>query len=173
MASRAHLFLSSKQKCADQIKEYCVCKENCRRQIMLRALGAIESHPQNFPCCDNCDSPKCPQSLRFEYQVAGTTYRQKRRTAVKDVDDDCKAMLKSALLKAVDAYISEHASFLMLGRSFVCPDCVINKIRSEAHLFKSIDDFNIVGIRPELKTILYDVVCNVLSTAPVPKRRRI
>lgn len=100
-AARAHVFLNSIQKCSEQVKEYCISKENCRRQMMLLALGASENHPGSLPCCDSCDSLKCPSSLRFENHPCGST-RRKGRTAFKDVNEDSKATLKHSLLRATD-----------------------------------------------------------------------
>ena len=171
MASRAHLFMSTNQKCGDQVKEYFTSTENCRRQIMLRALGVAEHHPPSLPCCDCCDDTKCPQSLRFECQVISRCNRRKRRTAQHEVDEECKVVLKGALLKAVDAYMAEHTSFLMLGRNFVCPECIIDEICREARFFKSMDDLNITGLRPELKNTFFNIICAVLSSAPTPKKR--
>lgn len=92
---RAHIFLNSSQKCDEVIKEYCVSKENCRRHIIMHALGAMESHPERLPCCDSCDSSKCPQSLKFDSEISVT--RQKRRSAARSADKDWKATLKKVL----------------------------------------------------------------------------
>ena len=153
MVSRAHLFLGAKQKCSDQVKVY-FTKENCRRQIMFRALHVAESHPHSLPCCDCCDST----NLRFECQVISRCSRRKRRTAKHEVDEACKAVLKNALLKAVDDYLAEHTSFRMLERNFVCPECAIDEICREAHFLTSVEDLNIVGLCPELKALF--IICS-------------
>jgi len=88
------------------------------------------------------------------------------------VDENWKATLKGALSKAVDDYIASHPAFRMLGRSFVCPDCVIDRVCDEARFAKSADDLNIVGIRPELKNDFYIIVCNLMSSVPCHKRGR-
>lgn len=171
MASRAHVFFSSRQqKCDDQVKEFCTSKENCRRTMMLQALGVTETHPVTLPCCDVCDNRACPQYLNFT-DTTLTNARRKRRTAVKVIDDTCKLELKAALLREVDMYIEEHPSYRMLGRDFVCPSCVIEKICSEARFFNSVDDLNIVLLRPELKMRFFNVFCNITSNAPSPKKR--
>lgn len=173
MASRAHVFFSLNQPKRDaKIEEYCTSKENCRRQMMLRALSARETHPESLPCCDCCNPSKCPQQLHFEPEIAISS-RRKRRTAVKLVDKECKHALKDALLKGVEAFMEEHPSFKMFGRSFVCPECIINKICDEARFFKSRDDFNIVGLRPELRDPFFKIFCNVTANAPAPKRSHI
>lgn len=141
---------------------------------MLTAIGAPENHPQRLPCCDSCDITKCPTRVRFESVVAnGVHSKRKRRVALKkEFTEDCMANLRKGLMKAVEDFLDEHHSFKMLGRSFVCPDSVIEKICAEVRFFHSIDDFNIVGIRPEIKNRLYNVVSNVVSNAPPCKRSR-
>ena len=171
-ASRAHIFLSSAQKCSEQVRGYCTSKENCRRRMMLLAVGASENHPENLPCCDSCNNSKCPKSVCFESQVTSTRSKHKRRIAVKDVNDNCMANLRAGLVKAVEEFLEEHPSFKMLGRSFICPDSVIEKICAEARFINSLEDLNIVGIRPEIKSSLYHVVSSVISNAPARKRSR-
>lgn len=136
----------------------------------MLALGASESHPESLPCCDSCDSSKCPQSLHFESQFTDTRSRRKRRTAFKDVNEDCKATLRTSLNKAVDEYMESNPSFKMLGRSFVCPYCVIDKICSEARFVQSEHDINFVELRPDLKETFYRIVSTALCNAPNAKR---
>ena len=66
VASRAHLFFSPRQqKCESAVREYCTSKENCRRTLMLQALGVSESHPSSLPCRDACNNTPYPQTLNF------------------------------------------------------------------------------------------------------------
>lgn len=51
---------------------------------------------------------------------------------MKVVDKECKHALKDALLKGVEAFMEEHLSYKMLGQSFICPECIIDKICDEA-----------------------------------------
>ena len=143
--------------------------------MMMHALGASVNQPGTLACCDSCDSSKCPPNLCFESQFIGGTCRsnrRKRRTAFKDVNADHKTTLKDSLSKAVDEYMEENPSFNMLGRSFVCPDCVIDNICTQARFIKSQDDLSFVQIHPELKSRFFNVVRNVLSSAPNVKRTR-
>ena len=105
MASRAHVFFSSRQqKCDSRVKEFCTSKENCRHTMMLQALGVTESHLSSLPCCDVCNSKTCPQTLNFN-ATKSTVARRKRRTAIKVLDDheNCKLELKATLLREVDS----------------------------------------------------------------------
>lgn len=65
---------------------------------------------------------------------------------------------------------TSHPAFRMLGRSFVCYDCDIHRVCDEARFVRSVDDLNIVGIRPELKGDFYSIVCNLMACAPCHKR---
>lgn len=119
--------------------------------MILQALGVIETpHPMTLPCCDVCDNRACPQYLNFT-DTTLTNAQQKRHTAVKFIDDNCKLELKAALLRVVDMYIEEDPSYRMLGRDFVCPPCVIEK----KIFFNPVDDLNIVLLRPELKMLCF------------------
>ena len=146
MASSAHLFFSPRQqKCESAVREYCTSKENCRRTLMLQALRVSESHPSSLPCCDACNNTPYPQTLNF---MTTTSARRKRRTATKNINDSVKVELKAALMREVDAYIEDHCSYQMLGREFVCPECAIDKLCSEARFFRCIEDLDVVQLRP-------------------------
>ncbi len=86
------------------------------------------------PCCDVCDTARCPTSLRFEATTCNTAGRRRRR-AVKVVDDDLRSTLKDALLQERDKCLRKHPSYKMLGSGFVCPVRVIDKLCSEARFF--------------------------------------
>lgn len=163
------MFFFSSQKCNEVVKEYCMPKRKLP-SLYDNAYSVMESHPERFPCCDSCDNSKCPQSLKFDSDISITRTRQKRRSAVRSVDEDWKATLKSAFSKAVDDYIESHPAFRMLGRSFVCPNCVTDRVCDEARFVRSVDDLNIVGIRPELKDNFYNIVCNLMSSIPCHKK---
>ena len=170
MASRAHLFFSPGQKkCDSTVTEYCVSKENCRRTLMLQALGVSEHHPSSLPCCDACDNTLCPQILNF---VTTTSTQHKRRTATKDINDTLRVELKAALMREVDAYITDHPSYRMMGREFVCPECAIDKLCSEARFFRCIEDLDVVQLRPEIRLRFFSVMCSVLANAPTYKKKR-
>jgi hypothetical protein len=78
------------------------------------------------------------------------------------VDEDCKVTLRTSLNKAVDEYMESNSSFKMLGRSHVCPECVIENISSEARLVRSEHDLKFVEIRPDLKNIFYSIISSIL-----------
>ena len=168
--SRAHLFFSPRQqKCDSAVREYCTSKENCRRVLILQALGVTERHPSSLPCCDACDNTLCPPALKF---ATNTSMRRKRRTAVRDINDDLKIELKAALMREVDLYLENHHSYRMVGREFVCPECAIDKLCSETRFISSVEDMDIVQLRPELRSRFFDVMCNFFTNIPSQKKKR-
>ena len=66
--ARAHIFYSGKQKVDAKVKAFCVSKENCRRQEMIKSIGSDEVvGGRNGLCCDTCNGLDCLGSqLRFE-----------------------------------------------------------------------------------------------------------
>lgn len=87
---------------------------------MLKALGSAERVTNNQPCCDVCGS-SVPVTLNFEALPSSSVQkRSARRTAVRIIDKDLTTKLRENLEAEREAYISEHPSFLMLGRNFVC-----------------------------------------------------
>ena len=55
--SRGHIFTNSREirTCSDEaLVEFCVSKENCRRRVLLNALGSSESLPSCTSFCDVC-----------------------------------------------------------------------------------------------------------------------
>ena len=134
---------------------YCTANENsCRRMLML-ALGASENHPESLPCCDSCDSSKCPPNLLFETQGNGYCFPTKEANSIQGCKWRLQATLRTSLIKAVDEYMEINPSFQMLDCSFVCPDFVIGKICSEACFIKSEHDLNFVEICLDLKNTFY------------------
>ncbi len=69
--------------------------------------------------------------------------------------------------------VEEHTSYRMLGPAFVCPECVVDKVCSEARFLHTVADLNSLGLRLELRNQFFDVVTDVLSdAASAPKRSR-
>ncbi len=99
-----------------------------------------------------------------------SSIKRKRRTAVKDVDEDRKTVLRNALLRERDVYLEEHPSYRMLDSCFVCPACLIDKLCSEARFFSSAEDLNIVGLWPKWRLGFFNVISDVLYDAPSRKR---
>ena len=66
--------------------------------------------------------------------------------------------------------MQSHPHYYMSHYSFVCPDCVIDNICEQARFIKSEEDLNVVGLRPELKSLFFAVIINFLSSASPAKR---
>ena len=131
------------------MKALCEGKKNCRRKILLKALGSDEfSSVSKNVCCDCCH-PVCPyQSLLFS---SATTEGRKRRVRIRPISDDIKALLTSKLIEARDSAIESNPVLKMLPNSVVCPVTVtIKDIASRSISISSIEDVrSFPCIRPE------------------------
>ena len=97
--SRAHVFYSSKQKVDAKVKEFCVSKENCRRQEMLKCVGSDEVVSRRGFCCDSCSGLDCIRPrLRFETRAAQVVPSERKSPRAKKKSDHSITQLKSALL---------------------------------------------------------------------------
>ena len=76
-------------------------------------------------------------------------------------------------MREVDTYMDEHRGYRMVGREFVCPECAIDKLCSEARFFHCIEDLDVLQLRPELRLRFFNVMYSVLATAPSHKIKRI
>ena len=86
--------------------------------------------------------------------------------AAYDVSDDMKSRIKANLVRERDAYLQSHPHYYMSHYSFVCPDCVIDRICEQARFIKSKEDLDVVGLRPELKSIFFAAIISIISSAP-------
>ena len=131
-ASRAHIFYNPEKKKVDkEVKDFCAGKENCRRDVMLRAIGSkVISDRELNSCCDVCS--EVPSNVSFELLGGSVSQKRKRRVAVRVVDEDLEAELRARLLKEREQYLELHPSYKMIGADFVCPLDVINDLCSRA-----------------------------------------
>ena len=136
--SRAHVFYSSKQKVDAKVKEFCVSKENCRRQEMLKCVGSDEVVSRRGFCCDSCSGLDCIRPrLRFETRAAQVVPSERKSPRAKKKSDHSITQLKSALLLERTRFMSQHPGFRILGPQMVCPDCVIDNVCKIAHSVES------------------------------------
>ena len=66
--------------------------------------------------------------------------------------------------------MAQHPSFHTLGPSFVCPDYVIDKICTEAQCFRSVEDLDIIGLRPELRMPFFPLYVKFYLFLLFPRR---
>ena len=165
-------FYNRKQKKIDpKVMDWCVSKENCRRKSMLQAIGSNEVPQVSSFCCDVCNVELPASKLSFESLVAPV--KRKRRAALRTVNEDLEAHLRSVLLKEREAYMQEHPSFNMIGAHFVCSLSTITSICEQACFIKSTDDLaKQFGLCTDLCSRFLNVIMCELSTAPVHKKSR-
>ena len=142
--------------------------ESCRRKKLLEAVGSSEMIRPGNLCCDGCIRDGLPLRLQFEKTPPIRT-GSKRRVAAYDILDDMKSHIKANLVRERDAYMPHY---YMSHYSFVCPDCVIDRICEQARFIKSEEDLDVVGLRPELKSIFFAAIISIVSSAPPAKRSR-
>jgi hypothetical protein len=145
--------------------------ENCRRKKLLQAVGSSEMIHSGNLCCDGCVGDGLPLRLQFE-KTSPIRTCSKRRVAAYDVSDDMKSRIKANLVRERDAYMQSHPHYYMSHYSFVCPDCVIDHICEQARFIKSEEDLDVIGLRPELKSIFFAAIISIVSSAPPAKRTR-
>ena len=139
---------------------------------MLQALGSAEVVPASGPCCDVCDPdhnvPCIPRLADLPVQKRTT-----RRVALRIISDDLMKILRANLEAERESYLSEHPSLRMLGPSFVCADCVIDKICADSKFISSIEDLSTISIGPDIKSRFLGVILSTLSLAPTPRRHNL
>ena len=166
------MFFNTRQKNMDSaVKAFGSESENCRRKKLLEAVGSSEMICPGNLCCDGCIRDGLPLRLQFEKTPPIRT-GSKRRVAAYDVSDDMKSRIKANLVRERDAYMQSHPHYYMSHYSFVCPDCVIDRICEQARFIKSEEDLDVVGLRPELKSIFFAAIISIVSSAPPAKRSR-
>lgn len=96
---------------------------------MLQALGSVEVVPASHPCCDVCDPD---HNIPHVVDITVSRKRTTRRVALRIVSEDMMKILRANLEAKREFYLSEHPSLRMLGPSFVCADCIIDKICADS-----------------------------------------
>ena len=155
------------------VLQYCTLKENCRRRFMLQALGSAEVVSTSGPCCDVCAPDHNIPCVLHPVDIPVSQKRTTRRVALRIVSDDLMKILKANLEAERESYLSEHPSLRMLGLSFVCADCIIEKICADSKFISSIEDLGTISIGPDIKFRFLEVILNTLSLAPTPRRHNV
>ena len=140
---------------------------------MLRAIGSTEiPEKDESSCYDVCG--QIPSYLCFELLSTGSTSeKQKRRVAVREVDDELQKQRKKRLLTEREKYLDMHPSLGFIGADFVFPEAAVTNICSRARFITCVEDLShVYSIRQDFQQSLFEAVMDVLSVAPKPKRRR-
>ena len=170
--SVSYLFYSRVElkKANKSVAEFIECSENCRRRILLSALGSPEEkQPAHIMCCDSCTSGELPAKLNiipFSFVDTGNQQSVRVRTVPKGIRDE----LYEALVTAREQVVSTNSGLRMLGPEVVCSDRVIHNLCTKAGRIKSVDDLkSFKGLRADS----YDLFFNIISEiVPSPRYRR-
>ena len=170
--SRAHIFYSSKQKKIDaKVKEFCVSKENCRRQAMLKYVADDEVISRRSGlCCDTCSDLDCIGS-RLSFKARALHPGVHKRPRSKKTSDLLTAQLKSALLLQRSLFMTQYPGYRILGPQMVCPDCVIDDVCKRVHSIES--EAQLSQVNRKLRPHFFKVIQDCLSTDTSSKRSRI
>ena len=125
----AHIFTDTrevKQVKDKDLEEFITAKENCRRHILIRALGSVEDLPHSSPenCCDVC-SPRTSGIFRRI-----TVKRRPKRHVVRIVTGTQQEELKKALEMERDRIIGSDLGYQSLGKELVLPSGCISDLQA-------------------------------------------
>ena len=136
--------------------------------ILVHGIGSSESLQQSEACCDVCIS-QCPY-VRLDILKA-PKQKRKRKYEVHDVAPSHIDELKSRLVQERENILLEHPNYRMIGVDFVCPDAIISEVCKQSKYISSVEDMKIYRLRPEFRDRLLNVIMNVLSSIPPPKKK--
>ena len=145
-------------------------RENCRRMVLLQGLGCSEQVPKGATCCDGC-GVEIPYPRLDIFQAASGSKRKRRRKA-HCIDKDATDRLKNRLKEGRMSVLAEKPAYQMIGANFICSDALICDICDGAEYISTIEDMNVFCLRPELKERFCDVIMDVVSELPQPKKSR-
>ena len=106
--------------------------------------GVGEGNDHEYGCCDVCDGDATSSRLNI---LSSRAKKRKARRVERTVNSDG---IEAKLIAAREEILQEHASFRMIGTSFLCPDSTIKKLCQEAKFSSSIENCS-VNLRTELK----------------------
>ena len=155
------------------MKSFCVGKENCRRQHLLRALGDTEQLQQDrHKCCCHC-TPKGVPYPKLAVMIKKVTCKRKRKEpppitlSKKELEE-----LRKKLLKERDTAVAESIGLRMLGSEVVCSSSVISEICQQAPYIQRKQDMSkISGLRPQLYERMFNIVISMTENIAPPTKR--
>ena len=134
-------------------------------------MGGSFTRPNGVEvCCDVCT----PSALDTHLDILqpGPYSRAKPHRAVREISDELHTVLRTRLLEERDAIFVEKPGLGIFGKEFVFPDKTISLLCKQASYVKSVSDVSLYGIEhPDIKGRLFNVIMDVTSDAPPPKRR--
>ena len=68
--------------------------------------------------------------------------------------------------------LAEKPAYQMIGVNFICSDALICEICEGAKFISTLEDMDIYCLRPELKERFFNIIMDVVSELPRPKRSR-
>ena len=148
------------------------CSENCRRRILLSALGSPgEKQPARVLCCDSCTPGELPAKLNILPLPSVNTGNQQSvrvHTVPKKVCDE----LHEALVTAREQVVTTNSGLRMLGPQVVCGDRVIHNLCKKAGRIQSVDNLKYFkGLRSDLYDLFFSVISEIVSRPRYGRQR--
>lgn len=173
--SRAHLVYTNEQLKGVKdpfLSRYCTDQENCLRAILLEGIGSKEKGHRDTACCDRCNWCLIPYA-RLDMLAPTPPARKKRSVCLREIDSTLKKKLKVELLAERERILQEIPEYQMLGANFLCSKSVIEELCDKAAFIRTKEDLDdIFCLRPELRLRFYNTIWNLVSSAPLPCKRR-
>ena len=146
---------------------YCEAKENCRRQVLLGALGDTERLQQDrTKCCCHC-TPRSLPYPKLAQVLKKVTRKRKRNEAEQSLSIEEAGDLAKRLKEVGDSIVDKSIGLRMLGSEIVCDEITINKICKNALHIQSIQDMSkISNLRPQFYEPMFRVVNEVTAKLP-------
>ena len=99
--------------------------------------------------------------------------RKKRSVCLREIDSTLKMKLKVELLAERERILQEIPEYQMLGATFLCSKSVIEELCDKAAFIRTKEDLDdIFCLCPELRLRFYNTIWNLVSSAPLPCKRR-
>lgn len=166
--SVSYLFYSTigLKRAEKSVGEFVESSQNCRRRVLLSALGGHEEQqPPRILCCDSCTPDQLPADLNIIPLPCVHVGNVRVHTVPKAVRDE----LYEALLVAREQVVTTNSGLRMLGPQVICSNRVISDLCKKAGHIKSVDDLKCFK---GLRTDLYDFFFNVISEIVCRRYRR-
>ena len=162
---RAHILTNCREiaRCKDnELVGFCTGKENCRRNLLLKALGSDEHTEPQSRCCDVC-TPSTPRDADNILQTTSVK-RQPRKRVVRHVSSQQFDDLKKALEIERENIILTDMGLRMLGKEIVLStECIVDICKASKYIESETDLMSVSGLRKGLVKKVYDVLVSVFN----------
>ena len=152
---RAHISTNRREvaHCKDSdLVAFCESKENCRRELLLRALGSTEHLQLQSRCCDVCTPFTSTDGI--DILQCFTKRRPQQRVF-------CQV---NSIKKYPKLLVSSNLGFKMFGKEMVLSsDCIVEICKISKYVCSEDDLKHVYGLRKSLTNRVYGVIVSYFS----------